>query len=143
MVTFAPHAEDPADHSQVSKLSDPRDDSGDTEANLTISTREQASKKIGDGSNVSNTLGESDIRCMTYSRILILCMLLLTAGVAGGLTYFFTSNQEQENFEAEVCVARSKGINFSDNLPTLCLTKCIPASPILAMSCRSTPMLSR
>ena len=110
-----PHEEHPVDHFHVSKHSDPGDGSSDTDANMTSSTKENnLQKKDGEGSNNihTGTLGTSDIRCMACSRILILCMLFSMAGVAGGLTYYFTSTQEQEDFEVEVRIRQRHNVRL-------------------------------
>jgi hypothetical protein len=86
------------------------DGSADTEANMTASTKgtNLNSNNKNAKSPHKGTLGQSDIRCMSNSRILILCMLFVTAGVAGGLTYYFTSATEQDDFEADVRVQNKR-----------------------------------
>ena len=47
-------------------------------------------------------IGEKENRRVFYSRLLVLVVLLLSAGVTGGLTYLLTNQEEQDAFEADV-----------------------------------------
>jgi hypothetical protein len=54
---------------------------------------------------------DNDSKCMKTSRIAILVTLLLTAAIAGGLTYYFTSHSETDQFEVDVSLYRCQSLS--------------------------------
>jgi hypothetical protein len=66
------------------------DDSTDAGSATTHST-----KKVEDNL-------DSISKCMKSSRVVILTSLLVMGAIAGGLTYYFTSKQEEQQFEDQV-----------------------------------------
>ena len=117
---------DDEEASQVSHLSHPEvdgdddDDSNDEEAKAAFAAATSAaSPSGGDASSVGTgvtTKGSSHVLAAdggtTYatlcgvkrSRVLIVFGILVVGGIVGGLAYYFTSRNEQQNFEAEVRV---------------------------------------
>ena len=99
--------------SQVSHLSHP-EDGGDNNSNEDEDAKAQFAAATsgggGDASTVAtghsaNTAGTSSyatICGVKRSRVLIVFAILAVGGIVGGLAYYFTSRNEQQDFEAEV-----------------------------------------
>ena len=101
--------------SQVSHLSHPENDD-DVDGNSDGNAKAQfaaATTSVNGGDNSTVATGKSDgaaaaatdyatLCGVKRSRVLIVLTILAVGGIVGGLAYYFTSRNEQQDFEAEV-----------------------------------------
>ena len=92
----------------------------------------QSSKNLGDSDSASGTSGSNshsstspststgrsagarglpeeiiatkETKAVWYSKLLVLTVLLIAAGVAGFMTFWLTDSSEQDDFETQVCI---------------------------------------